>query len=35
MVYEVTEEVLAYGRAGDRQLLGQWYRPKVPAATAG
>jgi acetyl esterase len=30
MVYEVTEEELVYGSAGDLDLLGQWYCPRVP-----
>lgn len=33
MVYEITEEELVYGIAGDRELLGQWYRPKIPTGT--
>ncbi|HJN50176.1 MAG: alpha/beta hydrolase [Pseudomonadales bacterium] len=30
MVYEVSEEELVYGSAGELELMGQWYRPKVP-----
>ena len=31
MVHEVVEEELLFGQAGDRKLVGQWYRPAVPA----